>query len=287
MMGLLVARMLCPQTRRMAAHWSMTEDGAVPPGNFGRFMPRNRFQDILRDLHFVDNKANHGRDKLWKIRPIVDTIQRRFLCGWTLTAVFSFDEGVLPSTSKRNTTRMFMPDKPHRYGSKMFMLCDQRTAYCHRYALVFFSTFLYVVYYDYRRVLTISMSYYTRFDVYAGKRNQDEATVDMKTGAASVVRNLKTALEPHSRHPWHAVVIDRFYSSVLLAVELLSMNVYVIGTIMTSRLGYDKNVVSKSKSRPASIPRGTFTFSRSGAIPNMVRFTGGTESLCTTCAQDL
>eukprot|EP00644_Phytophthora_capsici_P010525 jgi/Phyca11/71751/gw1.30.480.1 len=53
--GLLVARMLCPQKRRFAAHWSMVEDGAVPSGNFGRFMARNRCQDILRDLHFVDN----------------------------------------------------------------------------------------------------------------------------------------------------------------------------------------------------------------------------------------
>eukprot|EP00644_Phytophthora_capsici_P001233 jgi/Phyca11/81630/gw1.10.805.1 len=53
--GLLIARMLCPQNRRFASHWSMTEDGAVPAGTFGRFMARNRCQDILRDLHFVDN----------------------------------------------------------------------------------------------------------------------------------------------------------------------------------------------------------------------------------------
>eukprot|EP00644_Phytophthora_capsici_P011259 jgi/Phyca11/62074/gw1.18.259.1 len=53
-LGLLVGRMLCPQ-KSFAAHWSMVEDGAVPAGNFGRFMSRNRCQDILRDLHFVDN----------------------------------------------------------------------------------------------------------------------------------------------------------------------------------------------------------------------------------------
>ncbi|KAL3674623.1 hypothetical protein V7S43_019045 [Phytophthora oleae] len=39
---LLVARMLCPQKRRFAAHWTMTEDGAVLAGTFGRFMSRNR-----------------------------------------------------------------------------------------------------------------------------------------------------------------------------------------------------------------------------------------------------
>lgn len=114
--GLLIARMLCPQKRRFAAHWSMVEDGAVPAGNFGRFMGRNRCQDMLRDLHFVDNEAERTRDRLWKLRMVVETMQNRFLIAWTLPAVFAFDEGVLPSTSKRNTTRMFMPDKPHRYG---------------------------------------------------------------------------------------------------------------------------------------------------------------------------
>ncbi|GMF32241.1 unnamed protein product [Phytophthora fragariaefolia] len=130
--GLLIARMLCPHKRRFAAHWSMVEDGAVPAGNFGRFMARNRCQDILRDLHFVDNQEERTRDKLWKLRMVSDTLQQRFLMAWSLPTVFSFDEGVLPSTSKRNTTRMFMPDKPRRYGSKMFMVCDSRTAYCHR-----------------------------------------------------------------------------------------------------------------------------------------------------------
>jgi hypothetical protein len=134
--GLLVARMLCPQKRRFSAHWSMVEDGALPAGNFGRFMARNRCQDILRDLHMVDNEAPRTRDKLWKLRPVVEKLQQRFLAGWSLPAVFSFDEGVLPSTSRRNTTRMFMPDKPHRYGSKMFMTCDSRTAYCHRYVFL-------------------------------------------------------------------------------------------------------------------------------------------------------
>ncbi|OWZ06077.1 hypothetical protein PHMEG_00021722 [Phytophthora megakarya] len=129
--GLLVARMLCPQ-KRFASHWSMVEDGAIPAGNFGRYMGRNRCQSIMRDLHFVDNEVERTGDKLWKLRPVVTKIQQRFLDGWSLPAVFSFDEGVLPATSKRNSTRMFMPDKPHRYGSKIFMTCDPRTAYCYR-----------------------------------------------------------------------------------------------------------------------------------------------------------
>ncbi|KAK1941559.1 PiggyBac transposable element-derived protein 3 [Phytophthora citrophthora] len=120
--GLLVARMMCPQRRRFAAHWTLVEDGAIPAGLFGRYMTRDRCQNILRDLHFVDNTVEHGRDKLWKLRPVADKIQERFLSGWTLPAVFSFDEGVLSATSRLSPTRMFMSDKPHRFGSKLFML---------------------------------------------------------------------------------------------------------------------------------------------------------------------
>ncbi|OWZ18038.1 hypothetical protein PHMEG_0007943 [Phytophthora megakarya] len=110
-MGLLVAHMLCSPR----GDFLSTEDGAVLAGTFGKFMPRNRCQDILRDLHFVDDDSEPTRDKLRRLRPVVDKLQERFLVGWTLPYVFSFDEGVLPATSKCSTTRMFMPDKPHRF----------------------------------------------------------------------------------------------------------------------------------------------------------------------------
>lgn len=91
------------------------EDGALSAENMGR----NRCTDILRYLHLVNNEGSRNRDRLWKLRPVVDKLQKQFLAGRSQPAVFSFDEGVLAATSKRNTTRMFMPDKPHRYGSKI------------------------------------------------------------------------------------------------------------------------------------------------------------------------
>ncbi|ETO60538.1 hypothetical protein F444_21287 [Phytophthora nicotianae P1976] len=256
--GLLVARMLCPQKRRFGAHWSTIEDGAVPAGLFGRFMTRDRCHDIMRDLHFVDNTIDHGNDKLWKLRPVVDKIQERFLMGWSLPAIFSFDEDVLPATSKRNTTRMFMADKPHRYGSKLFMVCDAKTAYWYR------------------------------FEVYVGKRASaggPDNSGDYKTGAAAVVRNLKVVLA-QARHMWHTVVIDRYYSSVLLAIEFLSLKVYVIGTIMTNRLGFNKDLGATSKTRPASIHHGTFSFSRSVAIPTMISCVWWDRKPCPSAVND-
>ncbi|OWZ15267.1 hypothetical protein PHMEG_00011132 [Phytophthora megakarya] len=108
-----------------------------------------------------------------------------------------------------------------------------------------------------------------------GKRNANtsgDSKFDHKTGAAAVVRNLKAVLVTKPRHPWYLVVVDRFYSSVLLAIELLGMCIYVVGTIMTGRLGYDNHIKEPRKTRPAAIPRGSFLLSRSVAVPTMVAF---------------
>ncbi|GMF28511.1 unnamed protein product [Phytophthora fragariaefolia] len=271
--GLLIARMLNPMTRRLSRHWSMSDDGAIPAGNFGRYMPRNRCTSILRDVHFVNNEAPRVRDNTWKLRPVVDMIQSRFLSGWSLPSKFSFDEGVLPATSKRNTTRMFMSDKPHRYGTKIFMVCDLDTAYCHRYLYFFFARILRR---NLRRCGRADIryvgSYRDRFEIYVGKReaaDTDQQAFNNKTGAAAVIRNLKIVLQDQPPS-FRMVVVDRFYTSVALTIQLLSMSVYVLGTITTNRLGYDKRVVEHRQTRPRQVERGSFTYSRSAAVPTTV-----------------
>ncbi|KAG3197182.1 hypothetical protein PC128_g7036 [Phytophthora cactorum] len=102
----------------------MADDGAHSAGSFGHFIPRNRCTAILRDLHFYNNDTANKRDTLWKLRAVVDVLQEQFLAIWTVSNIISFNEGVLPATSKRNRTRMFMPDKPRGYGIKMVMKCN-------------------------------------------------------------------------------------------------------------------------------------------------------------------
>ena len=108
--------------------------------------------------------------------------------------------------------------------------------------------------------------------MYVGKRDSEETgaeAYDHQTGAAAVIRNLAIVLK-RGAGGHRLVVIDRFYSSVALAIQLLSMGVYVIGTIMTNRIGFDPRVVEKRKTRPRGIDRGQFTYSRSVAVPTMI-----------------
>ena len=68
MLGLLIARSLCPMKMGIEQHWATTQQGAVPVGTWSRFMTRQRFRDIFRFLHFSDNKdAMAKRDPAWKI----------------------------------------------------------------------------------------------------------------------------------------------------------------------------------------------------------------------------
>ncbi len=112
-----------------------------------------------------------------------------------------------------------------------------------------------------------------RFEIYVGKRtdqDSDKHAFNNLTGPAAVVRNMKVVMTKRG-NGWHAVVIDRFYSSVVVCLQLLSMQMYVLGTCRTHRVGYDSQVVVKAKStRPASLPHGSFKAPRSTIIPQMM-----------------
>jgi len=132
--GLLIARTLCPHKQRMTRHWAPLGVGAVPTGTFGKFLPRARFDAIMQSLHFTDNEDERAKtDRAWKVRSVVETLQTTFRRGYTTPPVLSFDEGVLPSRSRYNPTRQYLKDKPHKWGTKLFVTCCAVSAYCLRY----------------------------------------------------------------------------------------------------------------------------------------------------------
>jgi hypothetical protein len=133
--GLLLGNVLCTHHTGIAQHWKSARQGSISGGSFGLIMSRNRFNHVLRHLHFSDNKARANallHDKAWKIRPVVSVLQERFRSLWDLTSSLSFDEGVLSAASRMNPTRMYIKDKPHKWCTKPFMTCDAATSYCFR-----------------------------------------------------------------------------------------------------------------------------------------------------------
>ena len=105
-----------------------------------------------------------------------------------------------------------------------------------------------------------------------GKRQAHETVAEGKshmTGPAAVTRNLKIMMAAQPSNSWRVVAMDRFYSAPVLAIQLLSMKIYMVGTVQTNRVGFNKAIVDRRGERPASVQRGTFNLSRSLDIPTM------------------
>ncbi|EGZ06616.1 hypothetical protein PHYSODRAFT_529989, partial [Phytophthora sojae] len=107
-------------------------------------------------------------------------------------------------------------------------------------------------------------------EVYCGKKAHMNGpqTIDDKSGPAAVFRNLEMVL-PRDRQAHHVVVIDRFYTSVALALELLAKKIFVVGTIQPRRIGFPTALKEKRKKRPSEIPRGSYKLARSKTVPEM------------------
>ncbi|KAG3244578.1 hypothetical protein PI124_g10661 [Phytophthora idaei] len=131
--GLLCARTLCPHKEKLAKHWSVDAQGAVRKGTFGKYMPRKRFEEIVRFLHFSNNNSADAKKlKTWKIKPVADTNNRMFKLGMTVGRRIAFDEGMILMRSKFNPMHQYLRGKPHPWGTKCFLTCDADSGYCYR-----------------------------------------------------------------------------------------------------------------------------------------------------------
>lgn len=221
-MGLFIARSMCPHRLGLEQHWSTTSNGAIPAGTWSSIMPRQRFRDIFRFIHFSDNADVRAKqDRAWKIRPVVDVLQDRFQKGLHMGRWVAFDEMVIPSKSSRNAIRIYLKNKPHKYGTKLFAACCGVTKYC------------------------------VRIEVYLGSK-QDTRHVDSYAGARAVIRAVQ-ALWPNraaNLRQKRVIVTDREYTCVSLMERLLQMGFYGIGTALPKRLGYPKHILFPFKGDP-------------------------------------
>lgn len=112
-----------------------------------------------------------------------------------------------------------------------------------------------------------------RFEIYCGNKqhSSDAHTPDIKSVPAAVVRNLLAVFGSNAKvEGIRLIVVDRFYTSVALAIQLLQMGFYCVCTIMTNCVGYCKKVIKKKKTRPQTIPRGSHKLANSKLVPSRV-----------------
>ena len=100
---------------------------------FGTYMGRNTFQAILSNLQVLDSTLDlpHDHichDPLYKVRPMLDMMDRTFVQSYKSGRDLSFDEGCCPYKG-RVIFRCYNPKKPAKWHLKMFEVSDSRTGY--------------------------------------------------------------------------------------------------------------------------------------------------------------
>ena len=109
---------------------------------------RDRFREISRYLHFVDNdtlvpRGEDGHDRLGKVRPLTDHLSTKFAQTYEPHRDIAVDEAMIKFIG-RSLLKQCMPLKPTKHGIKVWVAADSTNGY------------------------------FSRFEVYTGKNNTTE-----------------------------------------------------------------------------------------------------------------
>lgn len=188
-----------------------------------KIFTRTRFTQIKRYLHFSreglarGNRNNPGYDKLYKIRPLLDHVRRKFREQYTCGRDYALDEGMVPFKGRLGI-KQYHKDKPTKWGIKAWMLCES------------------------------SSGYLWNFDIYLGKG----VNVDPNASPQLTVRVVLDLCNPLYGSGAH-IYFDRFYTSRKLLFYLQNQKIYACGTVMTNR-GFPRAIVPARKNE---LDRGT------------------------------
>lgn len=85
-------------------------------------LSRNRFEILLRMIHFADNRESPDSNRLFKIQSLVDTLETNFKKYYNPTEDICIDKSLVPFRG-RIIFRQYLKQKRHKYGIKIFKLC--------------------------------------------------------------------------------------------------------------------------------------------------------------------
>lgn len=198
-------------------YWSTEPDMAVP--FVANVMPRARFEEIRRNLHFCNNEETRdpkspNYDRAYKIRPVVDHLNNCFQNALNNTKIQSIDEHMIKFKG-HNIMKQYIKNKPVKWGFKLWCRCDSATGYLFE------------------------------FDLYTGKRISG---TQFGLGE-SVILQLTEKLNGLGCE----VYFDNFFNAPLLQYKLIERNVKACGTVRTNRKFLPKTAPADKKMKRGDI----------------------------------
>ena len=179
-------------------YWALEDPVATPI--FNKFMARDRYTNILSNLHLADNDNPSETDSIWKMREVFDMLKRKFSKFFRPFQKVNIDESLILFRG-RFTWRQYIPSKRHRWGIKFFVICDCETGY----------------------ILDLA--------VYTGAEEGDMSKYDPHKFSGSVVKNLIDRYYGGN----HILYTDNYYTSPNLTKYLIEHGIATCGTVRPNR----------------------------------------------------
>ena len=194
------------------AHYFTANKLFETPGT-RNLMSYNRFVNIDRFLHFVDNEElGDSYAKAAKISPIWDYMNERFQLLYMPKKYVAIDESLVLWKGRLSWKQSILT-KRARFGFKMYSVNESDTGYLYRSLL------------------------------YTGKEFTDELCGEYKYVATKIVNKLMTGLLDEGR----TLFVDSWYSSYELGRCMLSRMTDVVGTLRSDRKDLPVQVNKKKK----------------------------------------
>ncbi|XP_003727691.1 piggyBac transposable element-derived protein 4-like [Strongylocentrotus purpuratus] len=218
--GVIIGMGLLQLKGDIRKYWSVKHKLTRTDG-FPEVFPRDRFLQVLRYIHFVDeeiaitNRQLAGFDKFYKIRYIFNYLVPKFQEVYNPERDVAIDESMIKGQA-RMPARQFMKNKPTRWGLKVFALAESQSAY----------------------VLNL--------DLYEGKTQ----------GERQNTFNVVTNLSQNYRGFGHVIFMDNFYTSVPLFNALYTSGFMAVGTLRENRKYLPSETVGKKKQQVKQLARG-------------------------------
>ena len=95
---------------------------------FRSTMTLKRFQFLTQMIRFDEKERRNREDKFSPIRQLFEQFKRNCKKNYELSEFTTIDE-MLRAFHGRCPFRMYMPNKPAKYGLKIYIICDAKTSY--------------------------------------------------------------------------------------------------------------------------------------------------------------
>ncbi|CAL4241661.1 unnamed protein product, partial [Meganyctiphanes norvegica] len=174
--------------------WSDTYGGFFYKSLFSQ----KRFEFLTRALRFDDQATRRDRmrsDRFAHVRDLWDAVIANCKANYKAGAIVTVDEQLLAFRG-RCVFRVYISNKPAKYGIKIFMVCDADTLYC-----------LHAI-------------------PYLGKGSVENLPRGVNQGEFITMKLLEDLLDPG-----RVVCLDNWFTSLSLAKSLLAKNMHLVGTI--------------------------------------------------------